>query len=115
MTQLLTRVFRRRRPTPPLPQIAAVDIRKVTSDQRLRLHQWLDSDETKFALSLIESTKPSVFISPKSTPDMDSHSTLRRLCQLQGWETYRNTLLGLRYTKEEIKQIVEETYGEPQE
>jgi hypothetical protein len=98
----LTRLFRRQPPAPKLPLIAAADPNKVTPDQRKTLIAWLDREDTKLALSLVEGTKPSVFVQP--------HNRESRLLQLQGWESFRNTLLGLRYSKEEIKAMIEEHY-----
>lgn len=98
----LTRLFRRQPPAPKLPLIAAADPTKVTPDERKWLGEWLDREDTKFALSLIEGTKPSVFVQDRNRES--------RILQLQGWESFRNTLLGLRYSKEEIKRMLEEHY-----
>jgi|GEM_PF-2967178 len=97
----LTHLFRRT-PALRLPFIKAADPKKVTPEQRKDLAAWLDREDTKLALGLIEATRPSVFVQPENRES--------RLLQLQGWESYRNTLLGLRHTPEEIKQMIEEQY-----
>lgn len=99
----LTHLFRRE-PAPKLPFIKAADPTKVTPDQRKMLAEWLDREDTKFALALIEATRPTVFVQAANRES--------RLLQLQGWESYRNTLLGLRYSPQEIKQMIEEQYPE---
>lgn len=100
----LTKLFRPDPPVAKLPLIAAADPKKVTPEMRERLAVWLDREDTKLALGLIEATRPSVFVQPANRES--------RLLQLQGWESYRNTLLGLRHTPEEIKQMIEEQYPE---
>lgn len=109
--QFLTRLFRKK-PVGSLPRITPIDPRLVTSDQRLLLIKWLNDPTTQYALGLLESAKPSVFPVLRERIDVDRYLAERRLLQLQGWESCRNTLLGLRYTPEEIKQLVKETYPE---
>jgi len=77
----------------------------MTQGERERIAKWLDSPDTKLALSFLEGKRPSVF--PPN--GMDSSS---RLHQLQGWATYRNELLGLATVPKE-EEFIEEDFQEP--
>lgn len=110
MFRTLTRLFRPR-PTPETVQFRPADNRKVHPDERRALREWLDSPITKRALDLVESQQMSVIrCGTSGTVEERRYAKETRLTQLQGWNSYRNTLLGLRYTPDEIKQFLEETY-----
>ena len=99
----LTQLFRRK-PAQRLPQVIAVDPKLVTPADRQRLREWLREPVTQLAFQLLEASRPTVFVQKEYRES--------RLMNLQGWETYRNSLLGIGLSPEEIKQIIEEQYTE---
>lgn len=113
MFETLTRLFRRR-PTPIVLKIVPVDNSRVEPSDRAKLRQWLKDPVTQLALGIVESQLPSIMQAGLSgTVEERRYSAEKRLLQLQGWYSYRNTLLGVDYTPEQIKQMIEETYPEP--
>lgn len=61
--------------------------RELTQGEREQLGKWLNMPETKLALGVMESRRPSVW-------PVETEASVR-LYQIQGWEMYRDELLGI--------------------
>jgi hypothetical protein len=113
MTKSLTRRLKRQpAPSPtPLQKIERVDNDTIHPNDRAALRLWLADPITLMALGIVENQRPSIMHAGVSgTVDERRHSAERRLTQLQGWETFRNLLLGVAHTPQEIQQMLEESY-----
>jgi hypothetical protein len=112
----LTKMFRRPKKGPAdIPEFEPRLNERVDPEWRQRLRDWLNMPEAKLAFSILESTRPTYFVGIRVNcdPQVNEQLAMQRLYQLQGWQAFRNRLLTLDRTPEEIKQLEESYSSEP--
>lgn len=114
MIETLTRLFRGR-PTAEsviIFNVRPADNTKVSPEDRALLRAWLKSPLTLQALALVEGQRPSIMSAGLAGNVEDRrHSAEKRLLQLQGWESFRNTLLSLEHSPQELRPPLQETFS----
>ena len=87
---------------------------ELQPEERARLRSWLNSEDTQFALSVLESRRPGLFAGRPSTDNADMHRHIDsvHLSRLKGWEECVLHISGLPEDIKKVTQINEE-YQDP--
>jgi hypothetical protein len=97
----IKRWFKRRRAS-EIPEILPYD-RKIDPETRRRLRDWLDNPDTKLALSIVASGRPSAFAAGGGAIGADVEAyrerTIAWFNMQRGWDAFYRALQGLRYEK----------------
>jgi len=110
MVRKLVRWLKRER-RPVIPEIQPWPYKEIDPETRAKLRRWLDLPETRLALSIVQTGRPTVFMAGGlAVDDEPNRYQIRIMSQfhmIRGWEACLRAIQGLRYEKPE--------YVEPRE
>ena len=111
MIRKLVRWFKRGK-RPVIPEIQPWGSNEISPEVRMKLRQWLDNPDTQLALSIVQTGRPTVFMTgglhvEQNNVELYQAKVLSQYHMMRGWEACLRAILGLRYEKPE--------YVEPRE